>query len=103
MNKLLRNMPVTIHSNRINTDNFPYVGDIAFRFDIILHKEKVRSIYNIRGENEKLNIDVTKDLLCVLSLSGLWSYITELPSILYHKYGIPPCSNPSNMCIISLV
>jgi len=69
-NQLLRNMPVTIHGDGSNTRNFLYVGDVASAFEAILHKGKVGLIYNIGGENEKPNIDVAKDLLRMLDLSG---------------------------------
>lgn len=65
-NQLLRDMPVTLHGDGLNTRNFLYVEDVARAFDVILHKGKVGHIYNIGGENEKPNIAVAKDLIKIL-------------------------------------
>ena len=65
-NQILRNMPVTIHGNGLNTRNFLYVVDVARAFDTILHKGAVGHIYNIGGVNEKPNIEVAKHLIKVL-------------------------------------
>jgi len=66
INLLLRDRPLTIHGNGLNTRNFLYVEDVARAFDVILHHGVLGSIYNIGGNNEKANIEVAKDLLRVM-------------------------------------
>lgn len=65
-NQILRDIPVTIHGNGLNTRNFLYVVDVARAFDTILHKGEVGHIYNIGGVNEKPNIEVAKQLIKIL-------------------------------------
>jgi UDP-glucose 4,6-dehydratase len=65
-NQLLRDLPVTLHGDGMNTRNFLYVEDVARAFDVILHKGIVGHIYNIGGENEKPNVQVAKDLIKLL-------------------------------------
>ena len=68
-NQLLRNRPVTLHGDGLNTRNFLFVEDVARAFDFILHKGNIGQIYNIGGENEQPNLQVAKDLIKILGKS----------------------------------
>eukprot|EP00624_Nannochloropsis_granulata_P004820 evm.model.NODE_34240_length_32379_cov_28.507706.6 len=63
VNLLMRDRPVTLHGNGLNTRNFLYVEDVARAFEVILHRGVTGKIYNIGGTNEKANIEVAKDLI----------------------------------------
>jgi len=68
-NQLLRGRPVTLHGDGSNTRNFLYVKDVAEAFDVILHKGKVGSIYNIGGSNELSNLAVARRIIEVLGMA----------------------------------
>ncbi|GAB5030792.1 dtdp-glucose-dehydratase [Nannochloropsis oceanica] len=63
VNLLMRDRPVTLHGNGLNTRNFLFVEDVARAFEVILHRGVTGKIYNIGGTNEKANIEVAKDLI----------------------------------------
>lgn len=58
INQLMRNRPVTLHGDGMNTRNFLFVTDVARAFETVLFKGTVGQIYNIGGTNEISNLEV---------------------------------------------
>ncbi|KAF4320891.1 hypothetical protein BBO99_00005166 [Phytophthora kernoviae] len=66
INQILRDRPVTIHGDGKHTRNYLYISDVVAAFDLILHEGKVGEVYNIGGEQELSNKEVTIDLLDIM-------------------------------------
>ena len=47
-----------------------YVDDHVSAIDVVLHQGKPGEIYNVGGENERHNIDVTRSILKLLDKSS---------------------------------
>ncbi len=63
INNLLQNKQVPVYGDGLNVRDWLYVYDHCSAIDVVLHKGKVGDIYNIGGNNEKTNIEITKLLL----------------------------------------
>ncbi len=63
ISKLLRNEKVPIYGDGLNVRDWLYVYDHCSAIDTVLHKGKEGEIYNIGGNNEKTNLEITKILL----------------------------------------
>lgn len=63
INNILNNKPLPIYGKGENVRDWLYVIDHARAIDIIFHKAKAGSTYNIGGHNEWTNINVIR-LLC---------------------------------------
>ncbi len=60
---LLENKKVPIYGDGLNVRDWLYVLDNCEAIDFILHNGKVGEIYNIGGDSEKTNIEITKLIL----------------------------------------
>lgn len=65
INNILENKPLPVYGDGNYTRDWLYVQDHARAIDLIYHKGRNKSTYNIGGFNEWKNIDLVK-LLCVL-------------------------------------
>lgn len=63
INNIKNNKPLPIYGKGENVRDWLFVEDHARAIDVIFHKAKVGSTYNIGGHNEWTNIDVIR-LLC---------------------------------------
>jgi len=63
INNIKNNKPLPIYGKGENVRDWLYVKDHATAIDVIFHKAKLGSTYNIGGHNEWTNIDVIR-LLC---------------------------------------
>ncbi len=60
---LLENISVPVYGDGLNVRDWLYVEDNCSALDIILHKGEFGEIYNIGGDCEKTNIELTKTLI----------------------------------------
>ncbi len=63
INNLLEDKQVPVYGDGLNVRDWLYVYDHCSAIDAVLHKGKVGDVYNIGGNNEKTNIEITKLLL----------------------------------------
>jgi len=64
---LLNNKPVPVYGDGLNVRDWLYVYDHCSAIDAVLHKGKEGEVYNIGGNNEKTNIEITKLILNYLN------------------------------------
>ncbi|MBI2547504.1 MAG: dTDP-glucose 4,6-dehydratase [Candidatus Aenigmarchaeota archaeon] len=62
----LQNVPIPLYGDGQQVRDWIYVMDNCEAIDLVLHKGKLGKVYNIRGNNEKRNIDVAKIILKIL-------------------------------------
>jgi len=60
---LLANKSVPVYGDGLNVRDWLYVYDHCSAIDTVLHKGKEGEVYNIGGNNEKANIEITKLVL----------------------------------------
>lgn len=60
---LLENKKIPVYGDGLNVRNWLYVADNCKAIDLILHKGKEGEIYNVSGESEKNNLELTKLIL----------------------------------------
>ena len=63
INNIINNKPLPVYGNGKYTRDWLFVNDHASAIDLIFHKGKYKSTYNIGGFNEWQNIDLIK-VLC---------------------------------------
>lgn len=63
ISKLLNNEPVPVYGDGLNVRDWLYVYDHCEAIDTVFHKGKEGEVYNIGGNNEKANIEITKIVL----------------------------------------
>jgi dTDP-glucose 4,6-dehydratase len=63
INNIRNNKPLPVYGEGLNTRDWLWVEDHARAIDVIFHKAKAGSTYNIGGFNEWKNIDLVK-LIC---------------------------------------
>ncbi|MDD3012230.1 MAG: dTDP-glucose 4,6-dehydratase [Candidatus Gastranaerophilales bacterium] len=63
---LLNNKQVPVYGDGMNVRDWLYVYDHCSAIDAVLHKGKEGEVYNIGGNNEKANIEITKLLINAL-------------------------------------
>ena len=61
--KLLKGEKVPLYGDGLNVRDWLYVYDHCEAIDTVLHKGKVKEVYNIGGHNEKTNLEITKIIL----------------------------------------
>jgi len=66
INNLLNNKKVPVYGDGMNIRDWLYVYDHCSAIDTVLHKGKEGEVYNIGGNNEKANIEITKILINAL-------------------------------------
>lgn len=63
ISNILRDKQVPVYGDGMNIRDWLYVYDHCSAIDSVLHKGKEGEVYNIGGNNEKANIEITKLLL----------------------------------------
>src|SRR3989344_1780080 len=63
LTRLIDREKVTVHGTGMNIRDWLYVKDNCEAVDVILHQGEIGEVYNIAGENEMTNLDITKRLL----------------------------------------
>ncbi|MDD5625632.1 MAG: dTDP-glucose 4,6-dehydratase [Patescibacteria group bacterium] len=63
---LLENKKVPIYGDGKQVRDWLYVLDNSMAIDLVLHKGKIGEIYNIGGNSEKENIEITKNIFKIL-------------------------------------
>ena len=59
----LEDKPLPVYGDGKNIRDWLHVYDHCTAIDLVLHKGKVGEVYNIGGNNEKMNIDIVKLIL----------------------------------------
>lgn len=67
INNLLNNKQVPVYGDGLNVRDWLYVYDHCSAIDAVLHKGREGEVYNIGGNNEKTNMEITKILLNALN------------------------------------
>lgn len=76
----LQDKKLPLYGDGLNKRDWLYVMDNCKAIDLILHKGKNGEIYNIGGNNEKTNLEVTKIILSTLNKSdSLIEYVKDRP------------------------
>lgn len=63
ISNLLNGKQVPVYGDGMNVRDWLYVYDHCSAIDAVLHKGRVGEVYNIGGNNEKANIEITKLLI----------------------------------------
>lgn len=63
ISNLLNNKQVPVYGDGLNVRDWLYVYDHCSAIDAVLHKGKIGDVYNIGGNNEKTNMEITKLLI----------------------------------------
>lgn len=75
---LLNNKHVPVYGDGMNVRDWLYVYDHCSAIDTVLHKGKEGEVYNIGGNNEKPNIEITKLLIKALGKDeSLINYVED--------------------------
>ncbi|MDR2545720.1 MAG: dTDP-glucose 4,6-dehydratase [Methanobrevibacter sp.] len=67
INNALNNKPLLVYGDGKNIRDWLHVHDHCSAIDLVLHKGENGEIYNIGGNNEKMNIDIVKLILNYLN------------------------------------
>jgi len=63
ISNLLNNKKVPVYGDGLNVRDWLYVYDHCSAIDAVMHKGKIGEVYNIGGNNEKTNMEITKLLI----------------------------------------
>ena len=63
----LQEKPVPVYGDGLNVRDWLYVYDHCKAIDAVLHKGKEGEVYNIGGNNEKTNLEITEIILNALN------------------------------------
>ncbi len=78
ISNLLQDKPIPVYGDGMNIRDWLYVYDHCSAIDAVLHKGKEGEVYNIGGNNEKANIEITKLLLKELNKpESLINYVED--------------------------
>ena len=70
--------PLPVYGDGLNIRDWLYVRDHCTAIDLIISKAKPGSIYNIGGNNEKTNLEITENILEYLGLDkNLITYVED--------------------------
>jgi dTDP-glucose 4,6-dehydratase len=76
--KALNNNLLPIYGDGLNVRDWLYVMDHCEAIDQVLHSGRIGEVYNVGGNNEKTNIDITKIILQKLNKSeSLISFVKD--------------------------
>jgi len=76
----LQNLKLPLYGDGKNVRDWLFVEDNCAAIDLILQKGKIGEIYNISGENEKENIEITRFILKELGKSeNLIEFVKDRP------------------------
>lgn len=88
IHNILQNKPLPVYGKGENVRDWLYVEDHAAAIDVIFHRGKIGSVYNIGGNNEWRNIDLVH-LLCKImddklqrpagTSAGLITFVKDRP------------------------
>jgi len=85
---LLEGKRLPLYGNGLNVRDWIYVLDNCAAIDLVLHKGKLGEIYNIGGNNEKTNKEITKIILRKLKKDEKWiKYVKDRPGH-DHRYAL---------------
>lgn len=77
---LLENKKIPLYGDGLNIRDWLYVLDNCEAIDLILHKGKEGRIYNVSGNNEKTNLEVTQSILKEMGKNQSYiQYIKDRP------------------------
>ncbi len=80
ISKALNNQPVPVYGDGLNVRDWLHVEDHCRAIDMVFHKGKPGEVYNIGGNNEKKNIEITKLVLSELGKGeDLIKYVQDRP------------------------
>lgn len=78
--KALNNEELPIYGDGLNVRDWINVSDHVRACDLVLHKGKIGEIYNIGGDNEISNLDLTKRILKILGKpQSLIEFVKDRP------------------------
>jgi dTDP-glucose 4,6-dehydratase len=76
----LAGKPLPLYGDGLNVRDWIYVEDHCSGIDLVLRKGKVGDVYNIGGNCEKTNIDITRTILSALNKpDDLIQYVKDRP------------------------
>lgn len=80
INNALNNKPVPVYGDGLNIRDWLHVEDHCQAIDLVFHQGLPGEVYNIGGNNEKKNIDITKLVLAQLGKGQeLIKYVQDRP------------------------
>ncbi len=65
--RLLNNQTVPVYGDGLNVRDWLHVEDHCSAIDLVLQKGRIGEVYNIGGNNEKTNIEITRLILAELN------------------------------------
>lgn len=78
--RALNNESLPVYGDGLNVRDWLHVEDHCRAIDIVLHKGNIGEVYNVGGNNEKTNIEITKLILQALSKpETLITYVKDRP------------------------
>ena len=78
--KAIKDRPLPIYGDGLNIRDWLYVDDHCSAIDLVLHSGQPGEVYNIGGNNEHANLEITKIILSALGKSeDLIEYVTDRP------------------------
>lgn len=78
INNCLQGKDLSIYGDGMQVRDWLHVADHCSAIDIVLHKGKDGEVYNIGGNNEKINIEIVKLIIKTLGKSdNLIKYIKD--------------------------
>ena len=81
---ILKNKKVPLYGDGQNIRDWIYVKDNCRAIDLIMRKGKVGEIYNIGANNEKSNLELTKNILKIMNKSNSFiKFVSDRPG---HDY-----------------
>lgn len=89
--QLLKGEKVPVYGDGLNVRDWLYVYDHCSAIDTVLHNGKVGEVYNIGGNNEKSNLEITRLILKALDKSE--DYIQYVKDRLGHDKRYAICSD----------
>ena len=73
-------IPLLLYADGMNVTNWLFVTDNCCAIDTVLHKGNPGEIYNIGGDNERTNIEITRKILDILGKDdSLIKYVIDRP------------------------
>lgn len=78
ISKLLKNEKVPLYGDGGNVRDWLYVYDHCSAVDTVIHNGKIGEVYNIGGNNEKTNLEITKLILKAMGKDETYiEYVTD--------------------------
>ncbi len=76
----LENRPLPVYGDGLNVRDWIHVEDHCRALELVLERGKPGEIYNIGGEAERTNLEITKGILRILGKpESLMQYVTDRP------------------------